>query len=963
MGATAGANLAHRQADLSARTRELRAAESESIVVTGTLFHDPNLTNASPIVQFTRSELQQRGVHNITDALQSLSSNGAGNLTNAWSAGGGFAAGSSAPSLRGLSTDSTLVLMDGQRLSYYPLADDGERNFVDTNWFPASIMERIDVLQDGASATYGADGVAGVINYVTRKEIKGFEGNAEGGLTQRGDQGHQKLYATYGFGDLHRDRYNIYINSEYQQDDPLFYRQLQPPYNNGDLTGIGGTNGNDNVVENGAIQNFAQTPFAIARAVTNGAATGGTTFVNAQQGCGYLGSPVTGALYSGDNGQSQTCTMNSQRYAQVSPSLRRINATIHGTYNVNDQSQLVVMFNYSQVLSQLTGAPQPARTYSQSLNASTVNTFEPVYLANGQLNPSDPYAAQGDQAAIYATMPQLVERTSEFSQNFRGSVRYSGFLNSHWGGEWDYDVNFVGMNTTLNQTITGVPKISGLQEAISTGAYNFADPWTTPQSVLNMIAPVNTIHALTKEYSGDAHISKGLFKLPGGMVRLAIGTNIRYEYLNDPSANPYNPLDPANQWTGQINPVNARGHRWVEAGYFEVNAPIVKKLDVDVSGRYDHYSEGFSHFSPKVGVVFKPFEQLSLRGTFSRGFRVPSFAETNGSNVGYTQISIQDANWLSQHQSNGQADAYAQVYGLGINTAGNSKLRPEIATNFTAGPVFTPTKWLTLSASYYYIRKNHYITPNSSIANQAAQDWAAAYATGGLAAANATLPAGVTITPNPVDSQNPNGAPSPGIVNVGYINANKIYTDGFDLSFLAHTRLPGKLRDVQWVSRGNATFVHRFNLVYPNGTVNRYAGTLGPYQAVSSSGTPKWRANWSNTFIWKKWSLTPTLYYTSGYRDVADDNYQGSSTSGCTYVISNSSFVPYRCHTKAFWDVDLTVNYALSKHWSLYANVYNLLGFRAPYDFGTYSAYLYNSSWAQKGVVLRSFQFGIIGSL
>lgn len=96
---------------------------SENIIVTGSLIHDPNLHSASPMTQLTRQDLQQRGIKTVTDALQQLSSNGAGNLTSAFSANGAFAAGASAPSLRGLSTDSTLVLMDGQRLSYYPLSD------------------------------------------------------------------------------------------------------------------------------------------------------------------------------------------------------------------------------------------------------------------------------------------------------------------------------------------------------------------------------------------------------------------------------------------------------------------------------------------------------------------------------------------------------------------------------------------------------------------------------------------------------------------------------------------------------------------------------------------------------------------------------------------------------------------------------------------------------------------------
>ncbi|KXV71630.1 hypothetical protein AD952_07965 [Acetobacter cerevisiae] len=133
----------------------LAAAESnkpESVTVIGSLFKDPNLKSMSPITHISRQDMQRRGFANVTDTLQSLSSNGAGTLANSFSANGAFAGGASAPSLRGLSTDSTLVLMDGMRLSYYPLSDDGERNFVDTNWMPSSIMESVDTMEDAGSS-------------------------------------------------------------------------------------------------------------------------------------------------------------------------------------------------------------------------------------------------------------------------------------------------------------------------------------------------------------------------------------------------------------------------------------------------------------------------------------------------------------------------------------------------------------------------------------------------------------------------------------------------------------------------------------------------------------------------------------------------------------------------------------------------------------------------------------------
>ncbi|NHO33502.1 TonB-dependent receptor [Acetobacter sp. LMG 1636] len=940
----------------AATSMEAAPAQAETVTVTGSILRDPNLTSASPVTEITRADLQRRGIKNVTDALQALSANGAGNLTNAFSSNGAFAGGASAPSLRGMSTDSTLVLMDGQRLSYYPLSDDGERNFVDTNWMPQSIMEKIDVMQDGGSATYGADAVAGVVNYITRKQIKGFEGNAEGGLSQRGDSGHQRLYATYGHGDLAQDGYNFYVNSEYQQDDALYNRQVGYPYNNGNLTGIGGTNGNTNVAgADGTIANFGQTPVALVRPVTN--ATGGTgpwQLLNQSAGCGKYGSVVSGYASGTTAGStSQACTQNATGdYSQISPDLRRINATAHFTANVTNRSQFTAMFNYSQVQSSsISHNPYTTRSSTQSLLANTRTTFLPVYLPNGQLNPNNPFAAQGQEAQIYNMFGGLVPTQTQFSQNFRGSARYSGTAASHWGSDWKYDVNFVGMNTTLENTYTGYPTINGINNAILNGTYNFVDPSENSAAVLNSIAPKNTMHALSQEYSGDMSASKGILKLPGGMWDIAIGGNIRYEALNDPNANPVNQSDLGAQYAG-INPFNAKGSRWVESGYFETYLPFVKMLDADISGRYDNYSEGMHHFSPKVGVNFKPVKQFTLRGTFSKGFRVPSFAETGGSNVGYTTYTPTDTAWISQHlNANGTPDTYAQSYSLGVNTSGNSSLKPEISTNFTGGAIIRPLDWLSLTFDYYYIKKTNYIAPNPV----SPATVAAAYLAG-----QRDFGSGISVTPDISDAQNPAGALRPGLINVGYINTNKLVTDGVDMAIDASHRLPGALHDVRWYSRGTATYVHSFNLTLPDGSVQSYAGTIGPYQAVSASGTPRWKASWANTFAYRGLSVTPTVYYTSGYKTVAEDYTGAGSRQGCAAASQIlNSYAPFQCHVKNFWDVDLTVNYQINKRWSIYANVYNLLGFRAPYDFATYGSYLYNSSWAQKGLVLRSFQFGL----
>ncbi|MCX2561641.1 TonB-dependent receptor [Acetobacter farinalis] len=942
-----------------ARTEEARSTSPESVTVVGSLFHDPNLTSMSPITHISRQDMQRRGFANVTDALQSLSSNGAGTLTNAFSANGAFAGGASAPSLRGLSTDSTLVLMDGMRLSYYPLSDDGERNFVDTNWMPSSIMESVDTMEDAGSSLYGADAVAGVINYTTRKEIKGFEGNAEGGLAQGGFGGHQKLYATYGHGDLKRDGYNFYVNSEYQQDDAIYNRQLGYPFNTSNLTGVGGIDGTTNVSDGaGGINNFGATPVALVRPSDGGkSGVGPWQLLNPSAGCGGYGSVVTGAI-AGAAGTSQACSQNSVHdYSQISPSLRRVSATAHLTVDVTPRSQLTGMFTYSQALSQYSSSPYGARARSQSRNADTYSTPLPAYLPDGSLNPNDPFAAQGKAAEVMYAFGDVIPTTEQLSQNFRGALRYAGTAASHWGSDWNYDVNFTGMNTMLQQTITGAPTIAGIKNAIINGTYNFVDPSQNSQAVLNSIAPKNVMNARSQEYSGDMHVSKGLFRLPGGMANLAIGGNIRYEALNDPSANPYDRNNPDAQYVGYVNPFNAQGSRWVEAGYWEMALPFHKMVQADISGRYDHYAQGsgFGRYSPKAGLSFTPVKQFTLRGTFTRGFRVPSFAETNGMNVAYTTYNVTNQNFINQHlNANGTPNSYAQAYSLGQNTAGNPNLKPEISTNFTGSAIIRPTDWLNFTFGYYYIKKSNYIAPNPLGATAIANAW--------LSGGNAAVPAGTSVVPDQVDTQNPNGQVRPYMVNLAYLNTRSLVTDGVDMKVNANVRLPGFLRDVRLVSVGQATYVRSFNLTMPDGQVQHWAGTLAPYNAVSASGTPRWRANWSNTFIWKNLSVTPTVYYTSGYKNVAEDTNgagAGSCANSSNLLAGFSNSPTNQCHIHNWWDVDLNLTYRINNRWRIYTTVYNLLGFRAPYDFGTYGSYNYNSAWAEKGAIMRSFQFGV----
>jgi iron complex outermembrane receptor protein len=216
--------------------------EDNTIVVTGTLFRRANIETPSPVTVLTTDYLNKAGISNVSDAIRSISADGAGSIGTGFQSG--FSAGGSAVSLRGLGVSSTLVLVDGLRSANFPINDDGHNAYVDLNSIPFSLVDKIEVLKDGASSTYGADAIGGVVNIKLKKTFVGLEGKAEGGVSSRGDAAHQRLSLTAGYGDYENQGFNIYVNGEYQHDGRVSNASRGFPYNTTDLSSIGGIDKN-----------------------------------------------------------------------------------------------------------------------------------------------------------------------------------------------------------------------------------------------------------------------------------------------------------------------------------------------------------------------------------------------------------------------------------------------------------------------------------------------------------------------------------------------------------------------------------------------------------------------------------------------------------------------------------------------------------------------------------------------
>ena len=405
---------------------------------------------------------------------------------------------------------------------------------------------------------------------------------------------------------------------------------------------------------------------------------------------------------------------------------------------------------------------------------------------------------------------------------------------------------------------------------IADGSYNFVNPQLNTQATLNYLTPTNITDASSDLYQLQATVSKDLFDLPGGPLQLGIGGSIYYEAVDAPSANPDDNGPTQRYFT--LNAFGTKGSRTVKSAFFELNAPIVDQFSVNASGRYDNYSSGQDNFSPKVGAKFTPIRQLAIRGTYSRGFRIPSFGEANAlPTTGYVSQSVTNipANFRAMYGATPAAQAacannataatacpaYLTAYSIGLTTLASPNLDPEKSRSFTGGILFEPIRNISFTVDYYNIRKTGAITAPSS-----APALAAYYA-------GTAIPAGYTVVADAPDVNNPTARPRIAFVASQLINANTIKSEGIDFGANA-------VHDfgfVKLTSNLDASMILELSTTFPDGTKETYVDTLGNFNLTAGTGTFRWKGNWQNTFEAGPYSLTGTINYTSGYDLSAED--------------------------------------------------------------------------------------------
>lgn len=963
---------------------------SPDIVVTGTLFRRTDTETPSPVTVLTTENLSRAGITTVADAIRSVSADSAGSIPTGFQ--GGFSAGGSAVSLRGLGVSSTLVLIDGLRSTNFPLNDDGHNAYVDLNSIPFSAVERVEVLKDGASSTYGADAIGGVVNVILRKQFKGLQGGVEGGVAEGGYASRYRANLMGGIGDYETAGWNLWVNGEYQRDGRVSVADVGFPFNTTDLSSIGLADQNtaDSALSTATIN-------AVVRRTTqsnlNDPFTGGTAATGAYSTLN-LGSCTKGT-YTDSSGNIGCIHNNTLEFSQVQPFSEKYSFTGRFSYRVSDNIELYALGSYSHSQVNIKGTPPAIRQRQPYGAAPTTASNNPgivlpyfvcnagvdcVTAADRRLNPNNPYAtnlgadaatAMANAARVYYLFGDIPAATERGNEVIRGAIG----LNGKFGDGWSFRVEAVGARDNMELNAFGVINIAGLKQAVNTGAYNFVNPSLNTAAVRNLISPTVTNRAYTSLASLDASIAKELLTLPGGPLQVAVGGQIRRETLNNPGLNP--------NLANYANTAAAFGAHTVSAGYFEISAPVLKELEIDASGRYDHYSEGFSHFSPKVGFKFTPIKELALRGTFSKGFRAPTFAESNPRSS-YPGFVTYQPNCKFQVAHGGTFDAvdptkctagsnpYAQSYSVGGGFSGNPDLKPETSRAFTAGLIVQPTRWLSFTVDYYNVKKKDVIVagPNAGAARSAYYSVAGnTYPSGAAAAAAgcaavAAIPGYSCGATDAIDPLFPNALPRVLVINGPYVNAGYFKTAGLDYSLEARIPITD---DVKLISRLDVNQILHFNVDFGDGVVRKYAGTIGPYELSSGAGTPRFRGNWQNTLQIGNFSLTATTYYVGRIKQVGADDLDADANNNIDLSCAGSAgaFYPYPtgtvskyCYIKSFIYADLNATVKVNDDFSFYLNVGNFTNARAPIAVTSYSGTNYLPTWHYAGVIGRTFRAG-----
>lgn len=784
-----------------------QTATTEKTVVTGSNIKRIETESALPVTVITKEEILRSGTTTAAELLDKVSANGSyGNYNTTLALGDAARPGYAAASLRGLGANKTLVLLNGRRITNYALDTGG--GAVDLNSIPLAAIERVEILKDGASAVYGTDAIGGVINFITKNDYTGGEVTAYYGDTHLGGGQLKKGTATIGFGNLSQDRFNAFLNFDWQKEDPI--KASQRSY------------AASAYIPGEGVNRLSSNAFPANVLLPSGALVSPNA-----PGCLP---PTSFAVPAG----STRCRFDYASVIDIVNPSEHTNFMGRATFKIDANNSLFAEGAYSEGKYKFAISPSP-------ISAQTTFSGEPLLLpVSSPYYPTAFAAANGVAGQPLSLFYRSVDggpRTDETkSQASRALFGAKGTI-----GAWDYETAVMRSESKVTDSYTsGWFKESVFLPNFATGLINPFGPNNAQGLALLQAAEINQQIRSGKGTTTtvDGKVSSELFNLPAGPLGFAAGFEYRKEQL-DQIADPI--LNSGDILGSGGNIQSQSGSRTVKALFAEVRVPVVKTLDLSGAVRYDKYSDFGSTTNPKVTLEWRPLSTLILvRGSAGTGFRAPGLPELytpqSQSNTG----GVYDDPLRCPTTHNQAIDC-----GLQFNTlqGGNPQLKPEKSDQYTFGFVLQPTDQMSVSVDYFSIKLKDqigFIGDTTIFANFAQY-------------------ASSNIVRGPVDPNFPN-LPGPiRYVLTPYTNLGEVKTAGIDVDLKSKYNVGFGTLGVNWVG----TYVTKYDVLNTDGSFSSIVGQSAPPQGAVA----RWRHNLGFTLDSGPWSGTVAQNYQLGYED------------------------------------------------------------------------------------------------
>lgn len=666
----------------SPQSAEEAATRVDEVIVLGSRIpRQIDTEGPAPVTTITSEDILRNGYQSVPDLLRAVTQNGGETQSQQSSSGASFTPGAQQVDLRGLGPNHTLVLVNGRRIADFPLPFQGQSNFTDVSNIPVGLIERVEVLSGSASAIYGSDAIAGVVNFVLKKSADGTRFDFRSGFTEDGGGESQRLTITTGWD---RGAFHGVVGVELLNQEPLwaYDREIQDSTKDSPVN----TTARRAFLRFDEVDDYLDPGAATCAALSS--LNGGTTYL--------ANRPRYGNFCGSDE---------SIGYGTILSERQGVNAYSAIGYTLNDRAELFLDLQFSHSNLKLFRDVQ-TWTY-QDENGSEDGLFvnADTGLIEGWQRQFSPEEMGGLARGF----------THNRSTSFNITPGIKGVFGD--GDKWAYEVAFnhaeyrskvrfpqiiaSAANKFFLGDSLGIDPDSGLAIfAVGENADRLYKPLTPAE--YDQIAQ----HAVYEPRSRTDNLSasitnSALFELPAGPVGFAAvveAGNQGYELNPDPLALiPY--------YVGLIDS-DGKGDRDHWGAGYEVRAPLLSNLEFSTAGRYDHYEfagKGFGKFTYNAGLEYRPISTVLLRAAYGTGFRAPDLhyvfsgpGNTHPSGTDYFRCATEEPD-------EDIGDCSYSDEGIVAYRNGNRDLQPETSKSFNGGVVWQATRNLTLSLDYFRV--------------------------------------------------------------------------------------------------------------------------------------------------------------------------------------------------------------------------------------------------------------------